>query len=254
MRTKQTPHGSSSSHRPKGMAAARFTGIEEEQFKDATGGDKSQDSQTWLDIDNPKCEAATQGEGETSKSAGKTGTQPSQAEGEAPAPPKENPPAPTPSDPKPGTSKDPTDTPAIDPTQDPTQAPTQNPEQDTPPNLTDYVKSYQQAGKVWLDTVLANKEQAYDTLFDTLLQLGDPHIEKFSNADKQTVLKCIKDRTGRFLSEDEFAVYVEKEDVDIKKPQIKLKSDAKEALKDYYDAVHTLCVRHRQTSWKVRRF
>ena len=107
--------------------------------------------------------------------------------------------------------------------------------------MTDYVKSYQQAGKVWLDTVLANKEQAYDTLFDTLLRIGDPHIEKFSNVDKQTVLKCIKGRTGRFLSKDEFAVYVEKEDVDIKKPQIKLKGNAKEALKDYYDAVHTLC-------------
>ena len=149
--------------------------------------------------------------------------QPSQAEGEAPAPPKENPPAPTPSDPKPGTSKDPTDTPAIDPTQDPTQASTQNPEQDTLPNRTDYVKDYQQAGKVWLDTVLANKEQAYYNLFDKLLQLGDPHIEKFPNADKQTVMKCIKDRTGRFLSEDEFAVYVEKEDVDTKKPKVKIK-------------------------------
>ena len=88
---------------------------------------------------------------------------------------------------------------------------------------------------------LPNKEQAYDTLFDTLLQLGDPHIEKFTNADKQTVFKCIKDRTGRFLSKDEFTVYVEKEDVDIKKPQIKLKGNTKEALKDYYDAVHMLC-------------
>ena len=36
-------------------------------------------------------------------------------------------------------------------------------------------------------------------------------------------------------------MYVEKEDVAIKKPQIKLTSDAKEAIKDYYDAAHTLC-------------
>ena len=64
-------------------------------------------------------------------------------------------------------------------------------------------------------------------LFDTLLQLGDQHIDKFSNADKQTVLKCIKDRTGRFLSEDDFAVYVEKEEADTKKQQFKLKGDAK---------------------------
>ena len=54
-------------------------------------------------------------------------------------------------------------------------------------------------------------------------------------------MKCIKDRTGRFLSEDDFAVYVEKEDVDTQKPQIRLRFDAKEALQDYYDAVHTLC-------------
>ena len=45
--------------------------------------------------------------GETSKSEGKTGDQPQQAEGGAKAPPKENPPA----DPKQGTSKDPTDVP-----------------------------------------------------------------------------------------------------------------------------------------------
>ena len=112
---------------------------------------------------------------------------------------------------------------------------------ETPPNLTEYVKSYQQAGKDWLDTVLVNKEQAYTTLFTTLLQLGDPHIEKFSKADRQTVLKCIKDKTGRFLSGDNFTVYVEKEDIDVKKPRLRLNDEAKEALKDYYDTVHTLC-------------
>ena len=34
---------------------------------------------------------------------------------------------------------------------------------------------------------------------------------------------------------------VELEEVEIKKPQLKLKGDAKETLKDYYDTVHTLC-------------
>ena len=127
-KTKQTPHGCSSSHQPRGMATARFTGAEEQQFED-TGGDESQVSQDWLDLDDPKCQAATEGEGETSKSEGKTGDQPTEAKGGAPAPPKENPPAPTPSNPKPGTSKDPTDPLAVDPTQDPTQ----NPEAETPP-------------------------------------------------------------------------------------------------------------------------
>ena len=89
--------------------------------------------------------------------------------------------------------------------------------------------------------MLVNLEQACNTLFAKFLQLGYQHIDKFSNADSQTVMKCIKDRTGRFLSEDDFAVYVEKEDVDTQKPQIRLRFDAKEALQDYYDAVHTLC-------------
>ena len=68
---------------------------------------------------------------------------------------------------------------------------------------------------------------------------GDPHIDKFLQADKQTVMKCIKDKTGRFLSEDEFALYVEIDDPP-EKPKIRLKEEAKEVLKDYYDAVHTL--------------
>ena len=89
--------------------------------------------------------------------------------------------------------------------------------------------------------MLVNGEQAYNTLFAKLLQLGNPHIDKFSHADRQTVMKHIKDRTGRFLSEDNFAVYVEKEDVDTQKPQFRLKGNAKEALRDYYNAVHTLC-------------
>ena len=128
----------------RGMATARFTSTEEEQFEDA-GGDKSQDMKDWPDVENPKQQAAMEGEGETSKSEGKTGDQPTEAKGGAPAPPKLNLPASTPSDPKPGTSKD------------RMQAPTKNPEEETPPNLTEYIKSYQQAGKDWLDSVLENK-------------------------------------------------------------------------------------------------
>ena len=165
------------------MATARFTSgaeAEEQQFTDAAGED-TEDSQTWPDVENPK--AAKQEEGETIKSKGKTGDQPMQAEQGAEAPPEENPPAPMPSDPKPGTSKESTDTSTVDPThaptQDPTQDPTEDPEEETPPDLTEYIKSYQQAGKAWLDTVLVNREQAYNTLFAKLLQLGDPHIDKF---------------------------------------------------------------------------
>ena len=55
------------------------------------------------------------------------------------------------------------------------------------------------------------------------------------------MLKCIKDRTGRFLSGDEFELYVELEEEEAKKPKFRHQGNAKEALKDYYDAVHTLC-------------
>ena len=213
------------------MATARFaaTEAEEQQFEDAGG--ESLDSTNWPD---PFKKATKEGEGETSKSEGKTSDPPQQAKGGAP--PKENPPAPNPPDPQPGISKDPTDVPTEDPTEDPTQTTTQNPEEEAPPILTEYVKGYKQAGKVWLDTVLEKKEQAYITLFNTLLTL-----DNFPNANRQRVLDCIKDMTGRFLSADELAMYVEQEDEVTDKPKFTLTGNANIALRDYYDAVHMLC-------------
>ena len=70
--------------------------------------------------------------------------------------------------------------------------------------------------------------------------LGDPHIGDLTNVDRQQVFKCIRDRTGRFLRKDNFTMYVEKEEAE-KKPKYRLMSNAREAFKDYYDAVHTLC-------------
>ena len=103
-----------------------------------------------------------------------------------------------------------------------------------------YVKAYKAAGKAWLDTVVKEKEQAYITLYDKLQQLGDPHIDNLDQANREQVFNCIRDRTGRFLSEDDFVVYVEREE-EKKRPKYKLTGDAKEALRDYYDTVHTLC-------------
>ena len=247
MRTKQTACGSKAQH-PKGMATATFssgTDVDLEQQQEVTGGD-TEDSQDWLDV-----EETTQGVTGSSKSKGETGDQPQQAEGGAQAPPEEILTAPEPNNLKPGTSKDPTqdptDAPTEDPTQDPTQpsqdpeqATTQKPDEDNPPALTKYVKAYRQAGKLWLDTVVENKEQAYNTLFDTLQQLGNPHIDYFDQANREQVFKCIRDRTGRFLSEDDFTIYVEQEE-EKQKPRFNLKDEAREALKNYYDAVHTLC-------------
>ena len=83
--------------------------------------------------------------------------------------------------------------------QDPKQPATQNPDEDTPPDLTEYVKAYKEAGKLWLDTVVENKEQAYITSFDTLQQLGSPHIDNFDQANRKQVFNCIRDRTSRFF-------------------------------------------------------
>ena len=173
MRTKQTPCGGSSSPQPRGMATAMFASTEgeaEQWFEDAPG-EETEDSQTWPDVEK--------GKAGTSKSKGKTGDQTKQAEGGAEAPPED---APTPPDPKPGTNKGPTNAPAVVPTQDPTKTAPQEPEEETPPDLTEYVESYQQAGKVWLDTVSVQKEQAYITLYDRLLQIGNQHIDNLENA------------------------------------------------------------------------
>ena len=102
VKTKTTPRGGSS-HRPAGMAAARFTdtgrgkGDPEEQFQDAPGEDteESQDFPKVLeDAEPPK-----EGEPGTSKSKGKTGDQPAQAIEGAEAPPEETPPDPKPTNP-----------------------------------------------------------------------------------------------------------------------------------------------------------
>ena len=161
-------------------------------------------------------------------------------EGGPEVPPKEDPPI----DPQPGTSKDRTDPPATvptqDPTQDPTEAKTEEAEVDTPPELTAYVKSYKQAGKTWLDTVLDKKEQAYITLYDRLSKIGAKHKENLDQAVRDQVFASIKDRSGKCLSEDDFAMYVEQEDPPTKRRFRLTDDDAKEALKDYYDAVNTL--------------
>ena len=64
-----------------------------------------------------------------------------------------------------------------------------------------------------------SKEQAYKMLFDSLLQIGDPHIAKFQDADRKVVLDCIADKSGKYLGEDDFAVYVSREDVTVARKQ-----------------------------------
>ena len=239
VRTKQTARGSLAP-RPGGMATARFAGRcrrdPEAQFADDPLDITDEDLPNVLeDADKPKG-----GEPSTSKSVGKEGeaqTKGQAAEG-AQAPPEGIPPAPipVPTTPQPGTSTGPTQDPTDDPVQDPTQT-----TGEVEIKLTHYVKDYRAAGKVWLDTVIQEKEKAYDTLYDRLQELGAPHKEGLDQADKQQVYNCIKDRTGMFLSQDENVLYVETEE-EFEKPKFRLTGEAKEALRNYYDAAHELCV------------
>ena len=221
------------------MATAKFTGRgrgdPEAQFADDPFDIVDEDLPDVLeDADKPK-----EGEPSTSKSVGKEGeaqTKGQAAEG-AQAPPEGIPsaPIPVPITPLPGTSTGPTQDPTIDPAQDPTQTPGK-----VEIKLTQYVKDYRAAGKVWLDTVIQEKERAYDTLYNRLQQLGAPHKEGLDQADRQQVYNCIKDRTGMFLSQDKNVLYIETEE-EFEKPKLRLTGKAKEALKNYYDTAHELC-------------
>ena len=215
------------------QARGRGRGDPEEQFADDPEEVADEDLLKVLeDADKPK-----EGEPSTSKSVGKEGEAQAQATEGAQAPPEDTPldptkttaPTPAPTDPKPGTSTESTQDP------NPTQAPGE-----VEIKFTQYVRDYRAAGKAWLDTVLQEKEKAYDTLYDRLQQLGTPHKEGLDQADKEQVFSCIKDRTGMFLTQDEHILYVETEE-EMAKPKFKLSGEAKEALRNYYNSVHKLC-------------
>ena len=228
---------------------ATFTGMgrgkagPEGQFIDAPDEDTEEDLPLVLEDAVKKPKEGKQG---ASKSKSK---KPVQAAEGAEAPPEETPPDPkptkphtdpAPTEPQPGTSKAPTEDPTQAPTDEPTKPAATNPDEDEPPAPTKYVRAYQAAGKDWLDSVVKDGEEAYTRLFDKLLVLGDPYIDNFDQADKEQVFKCIRDKTGRFLNDDDFVTYVETEE-EKQKPRYVLTGDAKVALTDYYDTVHTLC-------------
>ena len=231
------------------MTTATFTGTgrgkaaPEGQFVDAPEVDTEEDLPLVLEDAVKKPKEGKQG---ASKSKGK---KPVQATEGAEAPPEETPPDseatephtdPAATEPQAGTSKAPAEDPTQAPTDEPTKPAAANPDEDEPPAPTKCVKVYQAAGKEWLDSVVKDGEAAYTKLFDKLLVLGDPYLDKFNQADKEQVFKCIRDKTGRFLDDDDFMTYVETEE-EKKKPRYVLTSEAKVALTDYYNAVHTLC-------------
>ena len=99
---------------------------------------------------------------------------------------------------------------------------------------------YKAAGKAWLESVVKDQEEAYIKLFDKLMELGNPYIDNFDQADREQVFKCIRDKTGRFLNDGDFVMYVETEE-EKEKPKYVFTRNAKLALTDYYDAVQMLC-------------
>ena len=70
--------------------------------------------------------------------------------------------------------------------------------------------------------------------------IGDLHIPKFNNADRKTVLDCIADKPGKYLSEDDFAVYVSREEITITKKPYTVNDEEKVAIRDYYDKAKDL--------------
>ena len=55
------------------------------------------------------------------------------------------------------------------------------------------------------------------------------------------MLDCIADKSGKYLSEDDFAVYVKRAEVEKEKKQYAVSSKAKEAIRQYYKATVGLC-------------
>ena len=231
------------------MTTATFTSTgrgkadPEGQFIDAPEEDTKEDFPLVLEDAAKKPKEGKQG---ASKSKSKKLAQATEG---AEAPPEEIPLDPEPTkpqtdpataEPQPGTSKAPTEDPTQAPTDETTQPATTNPDEDEPPAPTKYVMAYKAVGKDWLDSVVKEDEEAYIRLFDELLKLGGSYIDNFDQAEREQVFKCIRDKTGRFLDDDDFVKYIETEE-EKQKPRYVLTGDAKVALTDYYDAVHTLC-------------
>ena len=215
----------------------------EDQLRDDTEVDTKEDLPLVLEdaVEKPK-----EGKQGASKSKGKKTVQATEG---AEAPPKETPPDPkttkphtdpAPTEPQPGTSKAPAEDPTQAPTDETAQPAARNPDEDEPQAPTKYVRAYQAAGKKWLDTVVKDGVAAYNRLFDKLLKLGNPYMDNFDQAVREQVLKCIRDKTGRFLDDNDFVTYLETEE-EKQKPRYIFTGDAKAALTDYYNAVHTLC-------------
>ena len=98
-----------------------------------------------------------------------------------------------------------------------------------------------QAAQDWFNNVQENKINVYMELYNTLLELGKPHIKGLDKADGTGVLASIADKSGQFLSEvDKSMLYVSKEDETITKKPVVVSQDTKKCISEYYKAAQDL--------------
>ena len=81
-------------------------------------------------------------------------------------------------------------------------------------------------------------------------KIGTKH-KNLDKAVRDQVFASIKDKSGRCLSKDAFTMYVEQEDPP-EKQRYRLTDDAKEALRDYYDAIDTLSEAQHNLSQSIK--
>ena len=99
-----------------------------------------------------------------------------------------------------------------------------------------------QAAQDWFDNVQTNQIEAYELLFNTLLDLGNPHIQGLEKADIDATLACIADKSGQFRSKvDQCTVYVSKEDDTIQKKPVAVSQEARKSISEYYQEAKDLC-------------
>ena len=68
------------------------------------------------------------------------------------------------------------------------------------------------------------------------------------------MLNCIADKSGKYLSNDDFAVFVSKEDTDFEKKKYRVSDTAKAAIKQYYQSAQELCeaqTAFMQSTWEL---
>ena len=99
-----------------------------------------------------------------------------------------------------------------------------------------------QAAKDWFDSVQNDKVKVYMELYNTLLQIGKPHIKGLEKADSNAVLDSIANKSGQFISKvDKCMVCVSKEEETIAKKPVAVSPEAKKSISEYYKAAQDLC-------------